>query len=175
MNVCLTGIVFWWVRVRVFVSNKVLKYIFCYHRVLVVGANFLFCHVPDPTTEQKSHFTILIWPCKRSKNKNNIRILKKFLFRFHTQFLFFLLSVSGLIFHGAQPYNWWIHKMANIEPTNYALLFWLVYLFLLQYFTNNKSLHNFSIFLLIVIFQNKGKQIFFNFVSLFGDIFFFFL
>ena len=127
MNVCLTGIVFWWVRVRVFVSNKVLKYIFCYHRVLVVGANFLLCHVPDPTTEQKSHFTILRWPCKRSKNKNNISILKKFLFRFHTQFLFFLLSVSGLIFHGARPYNWWIHKKANIEPTNYALLFWLVY------------------------------------------------
>jgi hypothetical protein len=160
---------------NVFVSNEVLKNMFWYHRVLVVGSNFLFCHVPDLTTEQKSHFTILIWPCRGPKTKNNIRILKKFLFWFHTQFLFFLLSVSGLIFHGAQPYNWWRHKLANIEPTNYALLFWLVYLSLLQYLTNNKSLLNFSILLLIVIFQNNGKQIFFNFVSLFGNIFFFFV
>jgi hypothetical protein len=93
MNVCLTGIVFWGMPVRVFVLNGVLKYIFWH----------LFCHVPDPTTDQKSHFTILIWPCRILKNKNKIRILKKFLFWFHTQFLFFLLSVSGLIFHGAQP------------------------------------------------------------------------
>ena len=94
---------------------------------------FVMCRLRLPNKNYIPRF--LIWPCKGSKNKKNKRILTKSLFWFHTQFLFFLLSVSGLFFHGAQSYNWWIHKLANIEPTNYALLFWLVYLSLLQYFT----------------------------------------
>ena len=86
---------------------------------------------------------------------------KTFFFSLYTIFVLFIeLECNGLSFGGGKSYNWWIHKLANIDANNYALLVWLVNLYLFHFCIHKKLLHNFSIFLLLVIFQNKGKQIF---------------